>query len=266
MFSSTLCGGSLSASRINELSPDPRRAVDELNRSRKNRDPEIVDEGQTLGRRGVLEKIGSCHGVNLLGETRNVGGERSKRVFIIVRSQKGPCYGHQPLRRYHFFRRRLSFTIANSQTFVIAFSFRDRHRNTNSNCRRYLDFVRQRCCFFSLFFLFGSFCPFSFLFPSPTNLVEKSTIKLEKYILFEHNNRTSKYSINLFLKKGKLQFKIMNFTFYFQILYQALVKTKVKIQFKILHLYFLIQQAHIQFSCFNIYYYFVLTYTIILIY
>lgn len=45
----------------------------------------------------VLQQIGG-HGTNLQTEARDIVREGSKRVFIVIRGQECPRYGHQTLR------------------------------------------------------------------------------------------------------------------------------------------------------------------------
>lgn len=64
-------------------------------------------EGKTLGRRGVLEKIGG-RGVNLIGEAGDVRRERIEGVLVVVGGEEGPSDRHQSLRGYHFWRPNLA--------------------------------------------------------------------------------------------------------------------------------------------------------------
>lgn len=59
------------------------------------------EKERTLRGRKVLEQTRGQR-ANLRGKTRNVVGERSKGVLVVIRSKELPGYGNQTLRGCHF--------------------------------------------------------------------------------------------------------------------------------------------------------------------
>lgn len=71
---------------------------------------------QTMDRRMLSEQM-IGHRTKLRRKTRDIWRKRrSKGVLVVVRSQKGPSYGHQTLRRSH--RNRIFRSLQFNSTFI----------------------------------------------------------------------------------------------------------------------------------------------------